>query len=125
MHFKNVFKSSKGAFKKGKNILTLSDITLCLVTLSSEQNGCNRKQTSSQSMVIFPNSFYEKKSIWCHLSIKCLMTLKSLESFQHNKCIFTNSILCSNLSNSDFRNLKSGSFSFLLYISVASVTKVY
>ena len=70
MHFKNVFKSSKGALIKEKNILALSDTThkFCLVTLSPEQTWCNRKQTSSQSMMIFPQSFYEKRSIWFHLS---------------------------------------------------------
>ena len=52
--------------------MALSDITLCLVTLSSEQSGWDRKQTSSQSMVIFPKSFYEKKSVWFRLSIKFL-----------------------------------------------------
>ena len=38
LHFKNVFKSPKGALIKEKNILALSDITnkLCLVTLSPE-----------------------------------------------------------------------------------------
>ena len=69
MHFKNVFDWSKGALIKGKNILALSDITLCLVTLSSEQSRCNKKQTLSMSMVIFPKSFYEKIFIWFHLSI--------------------------------------------------------
>ena len=56
MHFKNVFKSSKGALIKEKNILALSDTThkFCLVTLSPEQTWCDRKQNSSQSMVIFP-----------------------------------------------------------------------
>ena len=46
MHFKNVFKSSKGALiKEKKYILALSDITnkLCLVTLSPEQAWCDRK----------------------------------------------------------------------------------
>ena len=73
MHFKNVFKSSKGALiNEKKNILALSDITLFLVTLSSEQNRYYRKQTLSQSMVIFPKSSYEKKSIWFHFSLKRL-----------------------------------------------------
>ena len=56
MHSKNVFKSSKGALIKEKNIFALSDITnkLCLVTLSPEQTWYDRKQTSSKSMVIFP-----------------------------------------------------------------------
>ena len=67
MQFKNVFKSSKGALKKEKKKMELFDITLCLVTLSSEQSGSDRKQTSSQSMVIFLKSFYKKKSIWFHL----------------------------------------------------------
>ena len=69
MQFKNVFKSSKAALIKGKYIFALSEITLCLVTLSSEQSRCNRKQTLSQSI-------YEKKSIWFHLSIKCLTKME-------------------------------------------------
>ena len=61
MHFKNVFKSSKGALIKGKNVSALSYITLYLVTLSSEQSGCDSKETSSQSIVIFPIEHLREK----------------------------------------------------------------
>ena len=56
---------------------------LCLVTLSAEQTWFDRKQTLSQSMVIFPKSFYEKKSIWFP-SLSALHHLKNAKS-----CKFT------------------------------------
>ena len=49
MHFKSVFKSLKEALIKEKNVLALSDIKICLVTLSSEQSRHDRKQTPYSS----------------------------------------------------------------------------
>ena len=68
--FKNLFKSR--SLDKRKHIFAHSDITFCLVTLSSEQSRRDRRQTLSQNMVIIPKSFYKEKSVWFHLSIKCL-----------------------------------------------------
>ena len=51
MHFKNVFKSSKGALIKEKKMGALSDTTLCLVTISFEQSQYSHNSPEKRMLV--------------------------------------------------------------------------